>query len=197
MKKFGTPMAAAPGSAIEIVGLLRVGVPSGARTALRRWAARRLVFSTVRLTLPVSDSVLPPPLLLGTRPLCGLPVLPPPPVIVLPPPPPDDWPPPPPPVPPGADGTLGVSGTEGALGVGTWGVGTGVGVETGPRSTTLCTGAGSAGRELATDPPGGTSTVTTMTWPVIRVTRAWCSWAEADVATTPANSRAAVSAISS
>src|SRR4051812_34774506 len=51
MKKFGTPIAAAPGSASEIVGFARVGVPSGACVrSPARWRLRA-AFSRSRLTV--------------------------------------------------------------------------------------------------------------------------------------------------
>ena len=76
-------------------------------------------------------------------------------------------------------------------------VGVGVGVETGPRSTTESTGAGSAGSATSwTEEPAGTSTVSSTLWPLVSFTdRRWSS-AEAEVTTT-AYRAAAASAMSS
>src|SRR6478672_4916620 len=86
MKKFGTPIWAAPGSAIVKVGLAGVGVPSGAWSALGSrcfaLARSRLAFF---LTRPLSDCVLAPPLEFG--PAAGLVVWPPCEPLPLPPPP--------------------------------------------------------------------------------------------------------------
>src|SRR4051812_38380942 len=116
MKKFGTPIGAAPGVAIDRVGLSGVGVPSawrpGATTFLAaRWRALR----TCLRILALAVSVFAPPRLAGF-PFPGAwgSVVCPPPVIglagVLPPP-----PPPPPPV-PGTGDPVGF-GTDGTVGV--------------------------------------------------------------------------------
>src|SRR5262245_13916024 len=134
MKKFGTPIGAAPGSASEKVGLSTVGVPSGARPragfgtllrALRLSCA--IAFLELRLParnfwLPLGAVVVPgtvPVLWLGLPPCPGFGLL------------------------PGVAVGLGVGvpvtpGIEGTVGTGSCGVACGVGVAIGPLSMT-CT----------------------------------------------------------
>src|SRR4051794_977936 len=133
MKKFGTPIGAAPGVASEKVGLVIVGAPSVVRPLCFLLAFLRAAFcrSPVR-SLPC----LPLPLMLPAR-VVRLPLWRTLPVEPVP------WAPPPwaPSVRLGAPGVLLPSGVgvegAGSLGVGTGGVvALGVGTETGPLSMT-------------------------------------------------------------
>src|SRR4051794_19591356 len=168
MKKFGTPMAAGPGIASESVGFANVGVPSGAWGAfglaclVARLPARVTLSVALPTILPAAPVWLPEPARVVPEPAEPLEVFPEPlvePWEVEPPPEPPLLPPPLEPLDPfpaGVGEGVGVPvtrGTGGTVGAGAT-VGAGVGVATGPRSTTLCTGAESAGSELAAEPPG-------------------------------------------
>src|SRR5215217_1251277 len=197
MKKFGTPMRAAPGVAIETVGLSSVGEPSVLRVGFERSTCLRPP-PTASSSVPVSDSDF------GFAEPRRSPLRP---------------SPPRPPLPPlrfgaaGADGRSSPSelppcwregcsfwGVGGGLGVeegvGTAvGTGSGVGVATGPRSVIDWTGAGRPGIWIDwTDEPGGTSTVIVSVCPVTSVTLTRWSSAEAGTTSAP-NSAAAASAI--
>ena len=200
MKKLGTPMRAAPGSASETVGFSSVGEPS----VLRVGFSVSGVDAPLSLDLLSRSSFFSSSLPSRTSPLSSAPptTLPgfgfPPPML--------PWfpPPPPPPVLPALSPLpmfpgVGVAVTDGAgVCVGdAVAVGVGVGVETGPRSTTVSTGAGSGGNATSwTDVPAGTSTVSSTLWPFVSCTDRRCSSAEAE-ATTTAYRAAAASAMSS
>src|SRR3954465_8812646 len=124
MKKFGTPIGAAPGLASERGGVSSVGGPApwrpGEGTCLARRRALRTFSRTVSRTVPTEVSVFARTFFLTltvTSPpsLAGLVVWPPPcaPPPVLPPPPPVTG------LPPLDPGTLGTLGTLGTVGVGT------------------------------------------------------------------------------
>jgi hypothetical protein len=191
MKKFGTPIGAAPGIASEKVGLSSVGEPSGARP--RPWLRFRDFFlRTVRSTSPVIRlaSILPArKVRLRLRP-SRVPVEP------------EPAPASPESAPPtvrlGAPGPslpsgVGVDVTDGTVGTAAGGVG--VGVETGPWSMTSLMGPETPGIWTEpTDAPGGTSTVVWMRTPVTRTTVTECSWAAAGSAAKPRPTTAAASA---
>ena len=82
------------------------------------------------------------------------------------------------------------------VGVAVW-VGVGVGVWTAPRSVIVSTGAGRFGISIDwTDWPGGTSTVSVSSWPLVSRTVTRCSSAEAGTLRTP-NMAAAASVMTS
>ena len=192
MKKFGTPIGAAPGVDSEKVGLSSVGVPSRLRPGFDGSGVVRRTSRSFFLTLRLRVSVLAPGrFCLPFSGAAGSVV----------------WPPPssPPPV-TGVSGVAGVSGVPGlsgegvgtgrfgtcgvAVGSGTCGscgVGTAVGTWTGPRSSIVWVGAGSGGICAAVAvAPSGTSTCSVMTCPSTSVTRTLCSCADAVLTSTVA-----------
>ena len=195
MKKFGTPIRAAPGVASETVGLSRVGDPSVLRVGFER-STRFLARSGVAcssvplrasefgLTAPSS-----PTIGVFSSPFEPLPLSVPEGCVLSPS---EAW------SSPcccwsgcscAGAGTSGVAVTVGTA------VGTGVAVAATPRSVIDCTGAGRPGIwSEPTEAPGGTSTVIVSVCPVTSVTETRCSSAEAGTTTTP-NSAAAASAM--
>ena len=188
MKKFGTPIGAAPGSAIEKVGLAAVGAPPSVRPgfglALRAFlrAARStapVIFfaSTVptrrfwlrffsRARVELSGLVV-PWVRLGA-PRFSLPS--------------------------GVEVGVGVPGV--AVTVGSAGVEVAVGTVTGPLSmTSLIVPVMPGIWSWLTGVPGGMSTWTSTRWPVISTTVTECSSAEAGIAATPRPAVAAISAM--
>ena len=209
MKKFGTPIAAAPGSLTEKVGLSTVGEPSVFWVG---WAGSGVgVVAGVSAssfaglsTLPSSDSAFGSSVLgsvwFGCFPLPGFLVVPLSPragvdvgpgVLVA------------PGVGEGSSPTFGVLVGDGVcVGVAVSSgvavaVGVGVGVSTGPRSVIVSTGAGRPGIVIdSADWPDGTSTVSVSTWPSVSVTVTRCSSAAAGTLRRP-NVAAAASVMKS
>ena len=199
MKKFGTPIRAAPGVASETVGLSSVGEPSALRVGLER-STRFLACLVAFSSVPVSDSAfgrsapspppvlrsrVPPPLPLSRLGAAGVGAAP------L-----------PDPSSPGCWfaglGSFAGAGAAGAGGgVGT-AVGRGVGVATGPRSVIDCTGAGRPGIWIdSTAVPGGTSMVIVSVWPVTSVIETRCRSAAAGTTSMPNRAAAAANAMTS
>ena len=190
MKKFGTPIGAAPGCASEKVGLSSVGVPSIARPGTLSAAfflAWRLSSETsfLLLRLPALNFLLPAG--------CPEPAWPEPPWLRL-----------------GAPGLSlpsgvgvalgfglvpGTVGTAGTVGTGS-GVPVGVGTAIGPLSMICAIAPVMPGTTICeAGVPGAMSTVLVMRWPVTRTTVTECNSAAAGSAATPRPTVATITAM--